>query len=235
MRCSRPGGAGDRPRPGQGVLVAEVGPELGLARPRRGVVGRRSRTSGRSRAGRRCRGSATARSRWPACRRRAASPGCGRSPRSGPPRGPRRSSRRATAGATIGTGDSPLRPNIACSRSACSVLVGSPVEGPPRWTSMTSSGSSVITARPIVSDFSEMPGPEVVVTPSAPANDGADRGADAGDLVLGLEGGHAERLVLAQLVEDVGGRGDRVGARGRPAGRTARRRRPGRRTARGCR
>ena len=74
-------------------------------------------------------------------------------------------------GATIGTGASPLRPNIACSRSACSVLVGSPVEGPPRWTSMTSSGSSVITARPIASDFSAMPGPEVVVTPSCPQND----------------------------------------------------------------
>ena len=74
-------------------------------------------------------------------------------------------------GATIGTGDSPLRPNIACSRSACSVLVGSPVDGPPRWTSMTTSGSSVITARPIVSDFSAMPGPDVVVTPSAPANE----------------------------------------------------------------
>ena len=74
-------------------------------------------------------------------------------------------------GATIGTGASPLRPNIACSRSACSVLVGSPVDGPPRWTSMTSSGSSVITARPIVSDFSAMPGPEVVVTPRRPAND----------------------------------------------------------------
>ena len=72
-------------------------------------------------------------------------------------------------GATIGTGDSPLRPNIAWSRSACSVLVGSPVDGPPRWTSMTSSGSSVITARPMVSDFSARPGPEVVVTPSAPA------------------------------------------------------------------
>ena len=100
-------------------------------------------------------------------------------------------------GATIGTGASPLRPNIACSRSACSVLVGSPVEGPPRCTSTTTSGSSVITARPIVSDFSAMPGPEVVVTPSVPANDGADRGADAGDLVLGLERRDAERLVLA--------------------------------------
>ena len=74
-------------------------------------------------------------------------------------------------GATIGTGDSPLRPNIACSRSACSVLVGSPVEGPPRCTSMTTSGSSVITARPMVSDFSAMPGPEVLVTPSDPTNE----------------------------------------------------------------
>ena len=74
-------------------------------------------------------------------------------------------------GATIGTGASPLRPNIACSRSACSVLVGRPVEGPPRCTSTTTSGSSVITARPMVSDFSAMPGPEVLVTPSAPANE----------------------------------------------------------------
>ena len=70
----------------------------------------------------------------------------------------------------IGSGASPLRPNMACSRSACSVLVGSPVDGPPRCTSMTSSGSSDATASPIVSDFSEMPGPDVVVTPSAPPN-----------------------------------------------------------------
>ena len=40
----------------------------------------------------------------------------------------------------------------------------------------------------------------------------ADGGTDAGDLVLGLQRGDAERLVLAELVEDVGGRGDRVGA-----------------------
>ncbi len=70
--------------------------------------------------------------------------------------------------ASTATGDSPLRPNIACSRSACSVLVGRPVDGPPRCTSMTSSGSSVITARPMASDFSETPGPDVLVTPSAP-------------------------------------------------------------------
>ena len=35
-------------------------------------------------------------------------------------------------GASIGIGASELRPNIACRRSACSVLVGKPVDGPPR-------------------------------------------------------------------------------------------------------
>ena len=73
-------------------------------------------------------------------------------------------------GATIATGDSPLRPNIACSRSACSVLVGRPVEGPPRWMSQTTSGSSSEMARPIVSALSARPGPDVVVTPIAPPN-----------------------------------------------------------------
>ena len=46
-------------------------------------------------------------------------------------------------GATTGTGASPLRPNMACSRSDCSVLVGRPVEGPPRCTSTMTSGSSI--------------------------------------------------------------------------------------------
>ncbi len=74
-------------------------------------------------------------------------------------------------GATTGTGDSPLRPYSACSRSACSVFVGRPVDGPPRCTSTITSGSSVITASPIVSDLSASPGPDVVVTPSAPPYD----------------------------------------------------------------
>jgi hypothetical protein len=64
----------------------------------------------------------------------------------------------------------------------------------------------------MVSLLSAMPGPDVVVTPSAPPKDAPSAGADAGDLVLGLERDHAERLVLAQLVQDVAGRGDRVGA-----------------------
>ncbi|SLH70139.1 Uncharacterised protein [Mycobacteroides abscessus subsp. abscessus] len=74
-------------------------------------------------------------------------------------------------GASTATGDSPLRPCSACNRSACSVLVGRPVDGPPRCTSTITSGSSVITARPMVSLFSASPGPDVLVTPSAPPSD----------------------------------------------------------------
>ena len=53
-------------------------------------------------------------------------------------------------------------------RSACSVLVGMPVEGPPRCTLTMTSGSSAMTARPIISDLSARPGPEVVVHAMAP-------------------------------------------------------------------
>ena len=49
-------------------------------------------------------------------------------------------------------------------------MVGSPVEGPPRWMSQMISGSSSDTARPIVSPLSAMPGPDDVVTASAPPN-----------------------------------------------------------------
>ena len=73
--------------------------------------------------------------------------------------------------ATTGSGDSPFRPNSACSKSPCSVLVGIPVDGPARWMSHTISGSSRETPRPIVSALSRMPGPDVVVTPSDPPKD----------------------------------------------------------------
>ena len=59
--------------------------------------------------------------------------------------------------ATTGIGASPLRPKIACSKSACSVFVGSPVDGPPRWMLTTSNGSSAVTARPIASCFRRDP------------------------------------------------------------------------------
>ena len=81
---------------------------------------------------------------------------------------------KASAGeamASTGSGASPWRPYIAMSRSACSVLVGMPVEGPARCTSTMISGSSVMTARLIVSDFRAMPGPLVPVTPRLPAKE----------------------------------------------------------------
>ena len=115
-------------------------------------------------------------------------------------------------GATIGTGASPLRPNIACSRSACSVFVGSPVLGPPRWTSTTTSGSSSETASPIVSLFRARPGPEVVRDGDGAAVRGAEGHADGRDLVLGLQRRDAEALEPAEGVQDVGGGGDRVRA-----------------------
>ena len=92
----------------------------------------------------------------------------------------------------MGTGASPLRPNMAWSRSDCSVLVGRPVDGPPRWMSQISSGSSSETARPMVSLFSASPGPDVAVTPRCPPKGGAKGSTDAGNLVLGLEGSNAE-------------------------------------------
>src|SRR5262249_39942828 len=73
--------------------------------------------------------------------------------------------------ATTGTGDSPLRPYNTISRSPCSGLVGIPVDGPARWMSQITSGSSSWIARPIGSAFRTTPGPADVVTPSAPPND----------------------------------------------------------------
>src|ERR1700676_3528869 len=71
-------------------------------------------------------------------------------------------------GANTGIGDSEFRPNMAWSRSACSVLVGRPVEGPPRWMSQITRGNSTMIARPIASVLRAMPGPEVVVMARAP-------------------------------------------------------------------
>src|SRR5439155_674636 len=57
------------------------------------------------------------------------------------------------AAASTGIGASELRPKSACNRSACSVLVGRPVVGPPRWMSQMTSGISTATARPNASVF----------------------------------------------------------------------------------
>ena len=67
-------------------------------------------------------------------------------------------------------GHSPFRPYTACKKSACSVLVGRPVLGPPRCTFTMISGNSVMTASPIDSDFNATPGPLVPVEAIAPVN-----------------------------------------------------------------
>ena len=75
------GRARDRPRAGEGLVVAQVGPELVSSVPSSFASPRGSsrwRSRARSWAGPRRRGDARARSRWRGSRRRAASPGCGR-------------------------------------------------------------------------------------------------------------------------------------------------------------
>ena len=184
------GGAGDGPRTGQGLGVTQEGPEpvavVLLGGEGHRDVGQRRRPSG----------SATARCRWPGSRRRGGRPASGTSGRCGTPRWRRRSSGPASGAATMGTGASPCRPYMACSRSACSVLVGMPVDGPPRWMLTMTSGSSMAEARPIVSRLQVDAGAARGGDGQAAAEGGADGGADAGDLVLGLHGPHAEVLCL---------------------------------------
>jgi hypothetical protein len=86
-----------------------------------------------------------------------------------------------------------------------------PVEGPARWTSTTTSGSSSETASEIVSDLSDARA-RGGGDGERPAPRGAQGRTGGGDLVLGLHGGDAEALVLGQLVEDVAGGRDRVRA-----------------------
>jgi len=66
-------------------------------------------------------------------------------------------------------GASPCLPRMSKKRCRCSCLVGMPVEGPPRCVSTTTSGVSVIPARPRFSCISEMPGPALAVIARADA------------------------------------------------------------------
>ena len=103
----------------------------------------------------------------------------------------------------MGTGASPLRPNIACSRSACSVLVGSPVRGP---AALDIADDQRQLERDREADrlcLEGEPGPAGRGDTERAAEGRAERGADAGDFVLGLEGPHPEPLVLGQLVQNV--------------------------------
>ena len=165
--------AGRRPRP-HAARVARVGQER-FASIR--LPPAPARTPGRSPAATPRRGSATAPTSSTGSRRSAGSPACGTRSRGAPPRTPSRSSRpasrpRAPAAATRRGGRAaPAAGPTARSSSAC------PVEGPARCTSITTSGSSSIAARPIVSAFRSIPGPLVAVTPRWPPNDGAERHA----------------------------------------------------------
>src|SRR5918994_1419847 len=78
---------------------------------------------------------------------------------------------------TIGSGDSPWRPYIASRRSACSVFVGIPVEGPDRF-------------RLQVDPRSARPGDGELA-----AERGAERDVGGRDLVLRLDRDDAEVLV----------------------------------------
>ena len=122
----------------------------------------------RSTAGRRHSGSATARRRWRGTRRTGRRPGSCTSARCATPRSRAGSTRRASPARRPATGESELRPNRTWSRSACSVFVGMPVDGPARWTSTTTSGSSTMTASPSASLLRAMPGPDEAVRPIAP-------------------------------------------------------------------
>ena len=74
--------------------------------------------------------------------------------------------------------------------------------GPPRWMSKITSGSSAVTARPMPSLLSAMPGPLEPVTPMAPPKAAPMAAVDGRDLVLGLDRADAEALVHRQLFED---------------------------------
>ena len=127
-------------------------------------------------------------------------------------RSPCRSSCRASRPRCTHTGASLLRPYTACKRSACSVLVGKP--------------GARAAALNVDDDERQLDGDRETDglhlerhARAARARDAevagvgrADRRANRGDLVLGLDRRDAEVLVLAELVQDVARRRDRVGA-----------------------
>ena len=170
------------------------------------------------------RAAATARRRTPARRRTAAAPAsCGRPP-AAPPRRPWRSSRPATAPPARPRGirrdgrttpeTGPLAPSWSAGRGS----------GPPRCTSITTTGSSAITARPIASDFDDRPGPLVAVTPRPPPKAAPTAAPIAATSSSAWNVRTPKRFSSAKSVQHVGGRRDRVGGvQQRQAGRARRR------------
>ena len=66
-----------------------------------------------------------------------------------------------SSGAAITRGKSPKAAPSACHRSPCSVLVGTPVDGPARMQLIATTGISAIAERPRPSVISAKPPPEV--------------------------------------------------------------------------
>ena len=128
--------------------------------------------------------------------------------------------------ATTGTGDSEFRPKSTISRSACSGFVGIPVDGPGALDVDDDERELERHREPDRLRLEHDPGPCRRRHAERAAERRAERGSRGGDLVLGLERAHAEVLQLGELLEDVGGRRDRVGAEEeRQTGELARRRR----------
>ena len=132
------------PRARERLGIALVGQKTSV--PSSSHVVRLGRERPGCRAASRGRAAATAPRRSRCSRRTAGSPASGTSSRSSRPRSRRRSSAPGSIAARIGHRRLAVAAVHRLSRSAASVFVGRPVDGPPRWMSMTSSGSSVITA-----------------------------------------------------------------------------------------
>ncbi len=115
------------------------------------------------------------------------------------------------AGASTATGDSPCAPYRAWNRSACSVLVGRPVDGPARWTLTMTTGSSVMTARPIASVLSANARTGGAGRPSAPPK-AAPMAAPMAAISSSAWKVRTPNACGRQVLEDVRGRGDRIGA-----------------------
>ena len=197
MRCSRPGVPGTAHGPGERRLVAQVRVEalaLGAVRAPRSTAGRRRRDAPRLGAGGE-EGVGHVDDRRHVLEREP--PGLDREVEA-LAGGGRRDDRHGRV--RVAPEHAPGAGRPARSSSAC------PVEGPERWTSTTTSGSSTITASPRASLLSAMPGPGRGGHAHRAAVARADRRADGRDLVLGLERLDAEVLVARELVEDVRGR-----------------------------
>jgi len=114
------------------------------------------------------------------------------------------------------------RPYMACRRSACSVLVGSPVEGPPRWMSMMSRGSSRLMARPIGLRLEVDPGGRGGGGHRARPERRAERRADPRDSrPRPSERAHRRTACAWTARAGCPRRGDRIASRGRGGGRCA--------------